>query len=54
MSKGSPTSGFMQVKVPKGDFLKKDLRELFFFDLGSYESFEGLERWIRSGYFLAV
>ena len=31
MSKGSPNSGFMQEKVPKGDFLKKDLRELFFF-----------------------
>ena len=33
----------MQEKVQKGDFLKKPLRELIFFFLGSYESLEGLE-----------
>ena len=45
LSKGPPNPGFMQEKVQKGDFLKKDSRELFFFlVLGSYESLEGLER----------
>ena len=39
-----PNPGFMQEKVQKGDFLKKDSRELLFFlVLGSYESPEGLE-----------
>ena len=36
---------FMQEIVQKGDFLKKDSRELLFFlVLGSYEYPEGLER----------
>ena len=40
-----PNSGFIQEKVQKGNFLKKDSRELFFFlVLDSYESPEGLER----------
>ena len=44
MSQGLVNPGFMQEKVQKGDFLKKDLRELnFCFVLGSYESLEGLE-----------
>ena len=43
MSQGPPNTGFMQEKVQKGDFLKKDSRELKFF-LGSYEYPEGLER----------
>ena len=39
-----PNPGFIQEKVQKGDFLKKDSRELFFFlVLGGYESSEGLE-----------
>jgi hypothetical protein len=43
-SQGLPNPGFMQKKVQKEDFLKKDSRELnFFFFLGSYESLEGLE-----------
>ena len=42
---GPPNLGLMQEKLQKGDFLKKDLRELkFFFGLGAYESLEGLER----------
>ena len=50
LSQALPNPGFMQEKVQKGDFLKKPSRELnFFFVLGSYESFEGLEHWIRSG-----
>ena len=46
LSQGLPNPGFMQEKVQKGDFLKKDSRELncFFLVLGSYESPEGLER----------
>ena len=46
MSQGWPNPGFMQKKVQKGDFLKKDSRELnfFFLVLGSYEYPEGLER----------
>ena len=45
MSQGPPNPGFMQEKVQKGDFLKKDSWELkSFFVLGSYESLEGLER----------
>ena len=45
LSQGPPNPGFIQEKVQKGDFLKKDSRELFFFlVLGSYESLEGLER----------
>ena len=45
MSQGLPNPGFMQEKVQKGDFLKKDSRELFFFlVLGSYESPKGLGR----------
>ena len=44
MSQGLPNLGFMQEKVQKGDFLKKDLGELFFFlVLGSNESPEGVE-----------
>ena len=31
LSKGPPNPGFMQEKVQKGDFLKKDSRELNFF-----------------------
>ena len=31
LSQGPPNPGFMQEKVQKGDFLKKDSRELFFF-----------------------
>ena len=50
LSKGPPNPGFMQEKVQKGDFLKKDSRDLkLFCCLGSYESRKGLERWIRSG-----
>ena len=45
LSQGPPNPGFIQEKVQKGDFLKKDSRGLnFFFVLGSYEPFEGLER----------
>ena len=45
LSQGPPNPGFIQEKVQKGDFLKKDSRELFFFlVLGFYESPEGLER----------
>ena len=45
LSQGPPNPGFMQEKVQKGDFLKKELWELFFLlVLGSYESPEGLER----------
>ena len=45
LSQGPPNPGFMQEKVQKGDFLKKDSQELFFFlVLGCYESPEGLER----------
>ena len=33
LSKGPPNPGFMQEKVQKGDFLKKDSRELNFFFL---------------------
>ena len=45
LSQGPPNPGFIQEKVQKGDFLKKDSRELFFFlVLDSYESPEGLER----------
>ena len=45
LSQGPPNPGFIQEKVQKGDFLKKDSRELnFFLVLGSYESPEGLER----------
>ena len=33
LSKGPPNPGFLQEKVQKGDFLKKDLRELTFFVL---------------------
>jgi hypothetical protein len=44
LSQGPPNPGFMQKKIQKGDFLKKDSRELnFLFVLGSYESLEGLE-----------
>ena len=44
MPQGPPNPGFMQEKVQKGDFLKKPLREFFFFVvLGSYESLKGLE-----------
>ena len=45
ISQVPPNSEFIQEKVQKEDFLKKDLRELgFFFVLGSYESLKGLER----------
>ena len=44
LSQGPPNLGFMQEKVQKGDFLKKDSPELIFFVLGSYESPEGLKR----------
>ena len=46
MSQGLANPGFMQEKVQKVDFLKKDLRELIFFCfvLGSYESPKGMER----------
>ena len=45
LSKGPPNPGFMQEKVQKGDFLKKDPREsIFFHVLGSYESLEVLGR----------
>ena len=44
MTQGPPNPGFMQGKVQKGDFLKKNLQELtFFVVLGFYESLEGLE-----------
>ena len=45
MSHGVPNPGFMQEKVQKEDFLKKDSRDLnlFVVVLGSYESLEGLE-----------
>ena len=33
LSQGPPNPGFMQEKVQKGDFLKKDSRELNFFFL---------------------
>ena len=50
MPQGPSNPGFMQEKVQKGDFLKKDSRELnFFVVLGSFESLKGLECWIRSG-----
>ena len=43
LSQGPPNPGFMQEKVQRGDFLKKDLRELNSFScLGSYESLKGL------------
>ena len=46
LSKGSPNPGFMQEKLQKGDFLKKDAREIKkkILVLGSYESPEGLGR----------
>jgi hypothetical protein len=45
LSQVPPNPGFMQEKVQKGDFLKKDSQEFFFvFVLGSYESPEGLGR----------
>ena len=45
MSQGPPNPGFMQEKVQKGDFLKKDSQELKEnLVLGSYESPESLER----------
>ena len=45
MPQGPTNPWFMQEKVQKWDFLKKDSRELkFFFGLGAYESLEGLER----------
>ena len=44
LSQGPPNPGFIQEKVQKGDFLKKDSRELFFFlVLGPYESPKGPE-----------
>ena len=44
LTKGPPNPGFMQEKVQKGDFLKKDSREFKnFLVLGSYEFPEGLE-----------
>ena len=44
-SQGPPNPGFMQEKVQKVDFLKKDSRELLFLlVLGINESLEGLER----------
>lgn len=52
LSQGPQNPGFMQKKVQKGNFLKKDSRELnFLFVLGSFESPKGLECQIRSGYF---
>ena len=39
MTQGPPNPGFMEEKVQKGDFLKKN----FFFALGLNESPEGLE-----------
>ena len=40
---GPPNPGFIQEKVQKGDFLKKDSQEfIFFLVLGFYESPEGL------------
>ena len=44
MSQGHPNPGFIQEKVQKGDFLKKDSQEFFFLVLGSYKSPEGLGR----------
>ena len=45
LSQGPPNPGFIQEKVQKGDFLKKDSRELKKnLVLGSYESPEGLGR----------
>ena len=45
LSQGPPNPGFIQEKVQKGDFLKKDSQELnIFFVLGSFESLDGLER----------
>ena len=45
MSQGPPNPGSIQEKVQKGDFLKKDSRELFFFlVLGSYECPESMGR----------
>ena len=45
MSQGPPNPGFIQEKVQKGDFLKKDLARIVKKNvLGSYESLEGLER----------
>ena len=41
MSLGPPNQGFMQEKVQKGDFLKKNLVRIFV--LGSYESLKYLE-----------
>ena len=49
MSQGLPNPGFMQEKVQKGDFLKKPSQELKKNVLVSYESLEGLERYIRRG-----
>ena len=45
-TQGLPNPGFMQEKVQKGDFLKKDSRELnfFCFVLSSYQSPKRLER----------
>ena len=45
MSQGPPNPGFIQEKVQKGDFLKKDSQESKnFLVLDSYKSPEGLER----------
>ena len=45
LSQSPPNPGFVQEKVQKGDFLKKDSQELnIFFVLGSFESLDGLER----------
>ena len=51
MSQGPPNPGFMQAKVQKGDFLKKLSLELKKKKIGFYQSLEGLECYIRSGYF---
>ena len=49
ISQGPSNPEFMQ---EKGDFLNKPCRKLFVcFVLGSYESLESLDRWMRSGYF---
>ena len=45
LSQGPPNPGFIQEKVQKGDFLKKDSQKLKKnLVLGSYESPEGLGR----------
>ena len=45
LSQAPPNPGFLQKKVQKGDFLKKDSAELkFMFFLGYYEFLKGLER----------